>query len=173
MSNRLANLSLVLGGARSGKTAFAERLTECLGPTRCYIATAEARDAEMAERIALHQADRGNGWLTNEAPLNIAPALAAGPGAVMVDCLTMWLSNLMEAGRDIDAETDTFLEAVENGPQVICVSNEIGMGLVPETAIGRKFRDAQGRLNQRIAARAGRVAFVAAGLPIFLKGSAP
>jgi len=173
MPNDLPNLSLVLGGARSGKTAFAERLTEALDSTRTYLATAEARDDEMAERIALHRAVRGAGWQTREAPLDIASPLPDLRGAVLIDCLTLWLSNLMEAGRDIDAETQTFLTAIQTGPQVVCVSNEIGLGLVPDTPLGRRFRDAQGRLNQRIAASAGRVTFVAAGLPLYLKGSAP
>lgn len=163
---------LVLGGARSGKTRHALACAEALGPDRVMIATAEAGDAEMAERIARHRAERGPGWRTIEAPLDLADALAAaGPAdAILIDCLTLWLSNLMLAGRDPEAETATLIGALAKAPApVILVSNEVGMGLVPETPLGRSFRDAQGRLNQRIAAAAAAADFVAAGLPLALK----
>ncbi|MEO1274566.1 MAG: bifunctional adenosylcobinamide kinase/adenosylcobinamide-phosphate guanylyltransferase [Pseudomonadota bacterium] len=163
-------LTLILGGARSGKTALGLALTEAAAPRRLYIATAEALDAEMAARIARHKAERGPGWRTLEAPLDLASALDAAEGeAVLVDCLTLWLSNLMHAEVDLEAATTRMLGAVSG--EVVIVSNEVGLGLVPETALGRAFRDAQGRLNQRVAARADRVAFVAAGLPIWLKGA--
>lgn len=168
------SVSLILGGARSGKSARALALAEATAPTRRFIATAEAWDAEMAERIARHQEERGAGWSTIEAPLDLVAAIAAGrsPAAVcVVDCLTLWLSNLMHHGRDVAAETEALCAAIRAGAgPLILVSNEVGLGLVPETPLGRRFRDAQGRLNQRVAAVADRVEFVAAGLPIALKG---
>lgn len=169
----MAHVTLILGGARSGKSARAEALTT---PPRAYIATAEALDDEMAARIALHRADRGAGWTLAEAPLELAPAIGAQAvdgTSVLVDCLTLWLSNLLGAGRDPAPETDALIAALNAAPgRIILVSNEIGLGLVPETPVGRAFRDAQGRLNQRIAAIADRVEFVAAGLPMVLKDDA-
>lgn len=170
-----AGVVLVLGGARSGKSAYAERLAaeSGLGPT--YLATAEPRDAEMAARIAAHRARRGPAWRTVEEPEALEAALAreaAADRAVVVDCLTLWLSKLTEAGADVAARTEGLAAALAGLPGlVVLVSNEIGLGLVPETALGRQFRDAQGRLNQAVAAAADRVVFVAAGLPLFLKGS--
>ncbi|WP_239031893.1 bifunctional adenosylcobinamide kinase/adenosylcobinamide-phosphate guanylyltransferase [Paroceanicella profunda] len=143
------------------------------GLPRVYIATAQAFDGEMAARIAMHREDRGPDWETLEAPEALAATLAeVEPGrAVLVDCLTLWLSNLMLAGRDIAAGTEALLAVLAEVPgPVVLVSNELGMGLVPETALGRTFRDAQGRLNQQVAAAADRVVFVAAGLPLVLKG---
>ena len=165
---------LVLGGARSGKSARAQVLAEAGAARRVFIATAQAMDAEMAERIARHRADRGDGWETVEAPLDLVGALNAhmDEGAsCLVDCLTLWLSNLMHEERDVDVETASLCEALDHARgRVVLVSNEVGMGLVPQTPLGRRFRDAQGRLNQRIAAVCARVEFVAAGLPITLKG---
>jgi adenosylcobinamide kinase / adenosylcobinamide-phosphate guanylyltransferase len=165
--------ALVLGGARSGKSAMAERLVRETGLKRTYVATAQAFDAEMADRIARHRLDRGEGWETVEAPLDLGGALAAAnrPGsAVLVDCLTLWLSNVMLAGGDVEAETAALCARVaETAGPVALVSNEVGMGLVPDTALGRAFRDAQGRLNQRMAAVCDLVAFCAAGLPLWLK----
>lgn len=166
---------LVLGGARSGKTRHGLACAEALGSARVYIATAEAGDAEMAARIARHRAERGAGWSTLEAPLELADALAAvdGADAVLVDCLTLWLSNLMLAGRDAEAAGARLLAALAAAAvPVVLVSNEVGLGLVPETPLGRRFRDAQGLLNQRVAAAVGCVDFVAAGLPLRLKGPA-
>lgn len=164
---------LILGGARSGKTRRALTLAEEM-PSPVYIATAEARDMEMSERIAHHRAERGPRWRTVEEPLALAETIRreAGEGrGLLVDCLTLWLSNLMEHGRDLDAETTALKEAIAACPcRLILVSNEVGLGLVPETPLGRAFRDAQGRLNQAIAASADSVEFVAAGLPLRLKG---
>lgn len=142
-----------------------------------YIATAEAGDGEMASRIADHRARRGDRWHTVEALLGLSDAVvtaAANGRPVLIDCLTLWLSNVMHAGLDITEETARLLDAFDHadGP-VVCVSNEVGLGIVPETALGREFRDAAGRLNQRIAAQADRVDFVAAGLPITMKNVSP
>jgi adenosylcobinamide kinase/adenosylcobinamide-phosphate guanylyltransferase len=140
-----------------------------------YLATAEAGDAEMAERIAAHRARREGLWHTIEEPLRLEEALAAEAGegrAILVDCLTLWLSNLMHAGSDIDARTKALCQKLRRLPGLlVLVSNEVGLGLVPETELGRRFRDAQGRLNQAVAAPADRVIFMAAGLPLYLKGA--
>lgn len=169
-------VTLVLGGARSGKSRHAETLARALTPpggARVYVATAQALDAEMAARIAAHRDQRGSDWITVDAPLDLAMALRreSRPGqALLVDCLTLWLSNLMHARRDIEAETDALATALERPAcPVVLVSNEVGMGIVPENALARAFRDHQGRLNQRIAAIAAHVVFIAAGLPITLK----
>jgi len=135
------------------------------------IATAEALDEEMAARIARHRAERGDRWRTIEAPLALAEALAqVGPQeTAVVDCLTLWVSNLMHAGRDIGTQTDGLLAALR-GRDALLVANEVGLGIVPDNALARRFRDEAGRLNQRVAAVADRVAFLAAGLPLWLKG---
>jgi adenosylcobinamide kinase/adenosylcobinamide-phosphate guanylyltransferase len=166
------SLTFLLGGARSGKSAHAENLATALPAPWTYIATAQAYDDEMAERIAVHRARRGQGWRTVDAPLDLASTLRALPDGqpVLVDCLTLWLSNHMLAEHDLDALSEE-LEAslaAPRGPWFV-VSNEVGMGIVPDNALGRRFRDAQGRLNQRIAARADRVFFMVAGLPMQVK----
>ncbi|MEM9640494.1 MAG: bifunctional adenosylcobinamide kinase/adenosylcobinamide-phosphate guanylyltransferase [Pseudomonadota bacterium] len=166
-----AKITLILGGAKSGKTTRALALAEAAAPERIYIATAQAFDDEMAAKIAAHQRERGSGWQTIEAPLDLTTVVGQGHAAVLVDCLTLWLSNLMHHKHDLDLATEAFLGALSDAPgPMILVSNEVGMGLVPETSLGRRFRDAQGRLNQRVAAAADRVEFVAAGLPLVLKG---
>ena len=164
----MPEVTLILGGARSGKTARALALA---APPRAYVATAEPGDAEMAARIAAHQDERGADWDLIEAPLDLAAAIRGAAGrTLLIDCLTIWLSNLMAAGRDPAAETDALLAALaEAAAPVILVSNEIGLGLVPMEPLSRRFRDEQGRLNQRVAAAADRVEFVAAGLPLRLK----
>lgn len=165
--------TLVLGGARSGKSRFAERLARESGLARVYLATATAGDDEMRARIAHHRAQRGEDWRTVEEPLALVDALSreAGEGCVvLVDCLTLWLSNLMHASHDIEAEIKALAEWLRDTRHpVLLVSNEVGLGLVPETPLGRDFRDAQGRLNQAIAAVVPNVVFVAAGLPLWLK----
>jgi len=167
--------TLVLGGARSGKSAFAERLVAESGLDCVYLATAAAGDEEMRARIARHRADRGDRWRTVEEPLAITDALAreASPDrAIVVDCLTLWLSNLMHGDRDVAHETEQLVAALRAvASPVVLVSNEVGLGIVPDTPLGRRFRDAQGRLNQSVAAVVGNVVFMAAGLPLWLKRS--
>jgi adenosylcobinamide kinase / adenosylcobinamide-phosphate guanylyltransferase len=170
---RLPPLTMVLGGARSGKSRYAERLVEAAARSGTYCATAEAGDAEMAERIAAHRARRGPFWRTIEAPLALPSTItseAVADRPILVDCLTLWTSNLLLAGRRPEAEFDGLCGSLREaaGP-VVLVSNEVGMGLVPETPLGRRFRDVAGWLNQEIAALADRVVFVAAGLPLVLK----
>ena len=168
------SFTLVLGGARSGKSALAERLARDSGLQRVYIAAAQAHDDEMRARIATHREARAHdGWRTIEEPLDIAGVIAreSAPATVLlVDCLTLWLTNVMMSEHNIAATQSTLLATLSqaNGP-VIFVSNELGLGLVPETPLGRRFRDAQGRLNQAVAAAVPHVVFVAAGLPLVLK----
>jgi adenosylcobinamide kinase/adenosylcobinamide-phosphate guanylyltransferase len=166
---------LALGGARSGKSRYALALAEATAQERLYLATGSAGDEEMAARIARHKAERGAGWATLEEPLALCAALQANvrEGRVtLVDCLTFWLANIMFAGLDPAAETQRLCEAIAAlaGP-VVFVSNEVGAGLVPETKLGREFRDWQGRLNQDVAQVCDGVVFVAAGLPTLLKPS--
>jgi len=167
-------LTLVLGGARSGKSRHAESIVMKVTPPWIYVATAASGDDEMAARIAAHRARRSTDWRTVEAPRDLAGALAGiCDGAVLVDCLTLWLSNLMLADADIDAETARLETALASiGAPVVLVSNEVGSGIVPDNALARRFRDAQGRLNQRMAARADRVVLMVAGLPLVVKESA-
>ena len=166
--------TLVLGGAASGKSAYAEELTLRLPGTPVYIATAQAFDDEMTDKIAAHRQRRGGVWTTIEEPLELPTAITENGVAntvLLVDCLTLWLSNLMTAERDIAAETDTLVDAIR-GVQghIVLVSNELGLGLVPGDELSRRFRDLQGTLNQAVAAATDRVVFVAAGLPMTLKG---
>ena len=168
-----AVLTLVLGGARSGKSRYAESLIAVLPPPWAYVATAEAGDHEMAVRIRAHRARRGPSWRTIEAPRDLTAAFAACERMpVLVDCLTLWLSNLMLADAEINAEVGRLEEALAaTVAPVVLVANEVGSGIVPDHALGRKFRDLQGLLNQRIAARADRVVLMVAGLPLALKGA--
>jgi adenosylcobinamide kinase/adenosylcobinamide-phosphate guanylyltransferase len=169
-----ARTTLVLGGARSGKSRHAEAVITANPPPWFYVATAEPLDDEMAARIAEHRARRGSDWRSIEAPRDLAGALASIPAgvAVLVDCLTLWLSNLMLAGADIDAETERLDGVLARGSApIVLVSNEVGSGIVPDNALARRFRDAQGRLNQRMAARADHVVLMVAGLPLVVKGS--
>jgi adenosylcobinamide kinase / adenosylcobinamide-phosphate guanylyltransferase len=172
MSSAGAKLTLILGGARSGKSRYAESLVGALPPPWAYVATAQAGDEEMAARIAAHRARRGAGWRIFEAPEELVEALALCNGMpVLVDCLTLWLSNLMLAEADIEKETTRLEDALMTAvAPVVLVSNEVGAGIVPEHPLGRRFRDQQGILNQRIAARADRVVLMVAGLPLAVKG---
>lgn len=164
-------VTLVLGGARSGKSRHAESL--CAGE-RHYVATAQAFDDEMRARIAKHRLDRGGNWVTHEVAHSLSAALQGidAPGRViLVDCLTLWLSNLMLAGEDWDALSQGLASQLPTlKADVVLVSNEVGLGIVPENALARAFRDAQGIVNQRVAQAANKVVFVAAGLPMLLKG---
>lgn len=166
------SIVLILGGARSGKSRHAMRLAEERAENPVLIATAEAGDDEMRQRIARHRRERGAHWTTVEEPLELAAAIAArktGDVAV-VDCLTLWLSNLMREERDCEAEVERLLAAVRDSPgELILVSNEVGLGVVPATPLGRGFRDEQGRLNQRIAESVDEVILLVAGLPMTLK----
>jgi adenosyl cobinamide kinase/adenosyl cobinamide phosphate guanylyltransferase len=169
--SELAHITLVLGGARSGKSRHAEQLVTRAAAPWVYVATAQTFDDEMRARVAEHQARREPGWQTVNAPVDLADALAKAAGRpVLVDCLTIWLTNLMLGGHDIAVETNTLETALDkrDAPTVL-VSNEVGLGIVPDTPLGRAFRDAAGRLNQRIAARADRVLFMIAGLPLTIK----
>jgi adenosyl cobinamide kinase/adenosyl cobinamide phosphate guanylyltransferase len=165
-------LTLVLGGARSGKSSHAQSLARATPSPWVMIVTGEARDEEMAARIALHQATRGEGWIVIEAPIDLAGAIGQAPAEapVVIDCLTLWLSNLMLAGHDLDLAIiglETALRA-RTAPTIL-VANEVGLGIVPETPLGRAFRDRAGILNQRLAARAGQVVLMVAGLPLTVK----
>ncbi len=172
-AKQLNRTTLILGGARSGKSTYSEKLVLSTNLCPVYIATAQAHDDEMRARITEHQNRRGANWSLIEEPLALCEALtnhATPENAILVDCLTLWLSNLMMAGKNIDDEINSLASLIPDlaGP-VVFVSNEVGMGLVPETTIGRAFRDHQGRLNQRIAQVADSVSFIAAGYPLHLK----
>ena len=174
-TSRIRSL-FVLGGARSGKSAYALKIAEAYGFERLYLATAAPGDEEMAARIARHQADRGRGWMTLEEPLHVARALGAEarPGrAIVVDCLTLWLTNLMLAGRDPAPAVAGLADAIAAlaGPAIL-ISNEVGMGIVPDHKLGREFRDWQGRTNQEIARACDAAILVAAGFPLQLKPAA-
>lgn len=167
---------LVLGGARSGKSSYAESLVEASGRTQVYLATAGApRDGEMADRIARHVARRGDRWRTVDAPLELAAALrvASRPDtAILVDCATLWLANLLEAGRDPEPAVEILAGAIAGLPgPVVVVSNEVGHGIVPATALARSFRDHHGRMNQRLAAAMDHVVLMVAGRALVLPRS--
>ncbi len=177
MVKQIPNKILVLGGAASGKSAFAEGLLDGVTP-RVYIATYEvfegAFDNEMTDKIAQHKARRGTDWLTIESPRGLAKAIETAPqGAILVDCMTMWLANIMDADMDTDMnkEIAAFLHVFETSEKrLILVSNETGLGIVPDSPDVRRFRQSQGELNQALAARADCVIQVIAGLPLILKG---
>ncbi|MER8418228.1 bifunctional adenosylcobinamide kinase/adenosylcobinamide-phosphate guanylyltransferase [Mesorhizobium sp. M1329] len=173
MPDRAAGaLTLVIGGARPGKSAHAERLVTARPPPWSYIATAQAYDEEMRQRIALHRSRRGAGWTTIEAPLDLAGAVGALPDGqpALIDCLTLWLTNHMLAEHDVEAECRRLADVLSRprGPWFV-VSNEVGQGIVPDNALARRFRDAAGRLNQEVAAVAGTVLLMVAGLPLKVK----
>lgn len=167
----------VLGGARSGKSRYAQARAEAIAGRHIFVATAEAWDDEMRDRIARHRADRDARWTTVDAPYELPAAIAehSAPDAVLlVDCLTLWTSNLLLAGRDIDAASaDLCAAIVRFEGHILLVANEVGLGIVPDNALARTFRDAAGRLNQEVAATADEVVLIAAGLPLTLKASSP
>tara|TARA_R110002096_G_scaffold14582_4_gene50666 strand:- start:13369 stop:13884 length:516 start_codon:yes stop_codon:yes gene_type:complete len=167
MDQDFPKLTLILGGANSGKSVFAELLTRAAGLPKTYVATAQAFDDEMRDKIAAHRVDRGDDWDTIEAPMDIISAL--GDGVTLVDCLSMWLTNHMLA--EVDLDTSAFLAACD--APVICVSNEVGMGVIPDNILARQFLNLQGQLNQDIAAAADLVVLVTAGIPMVLKGRLP
>ena len=174
MDGGLPPITLILGGQRSGKSRLAETLIEDAAGGGLYLATAEARDGEMTDRIAAHRARRGPDWETVEEPLDILEQIvehAAPDRPILVDCLTLWLSNVMAAGRDPGRAVEDLAAGLEGlaGP-VVFVSNEVGLGVIPANALARAFADAAGIANQRLAQRADRVLFTAAGLPVVLKG---
>lgn len=173
---RLPKVTLVLGGAASGKSAFAEDLVLKSDLSPVYIATAQIFDTEMAAKVARHRDQRGSGWLTHEEPIAVASVLEAVQHGqcVLIDCATLWLTNIMLGKRDIAQDTIELIHALRdcNGPVVI-VSNEVGQGIVPDNALSRQFRNAQGTLNQTMATEADLVVAVMAGLPLVLKGQLP
>lgn len=172
----LPPLTLVIGGARSGKSRYAESLVLRSGRARVYIATAEAWDEEMRQRIQHHVQDRGEYWTTIEAPHDLTAALGrvTRDQVVLLDCATLWLTNRMLAEADLSVETTALRDAIRNCPApVVVVSNEVGWSIVPENALARAFRDAQGRLNQQLAMDADLAVAVMAGLPLALKGQLP
>ena len=167
------SVTLLLGGARSGKSRRAQMIAESIGGELVYLATAQAFDDEMIDRINRHRADRGTRWRTAECPIDLPGVLAAEAKAgtvLIIDCLTLWASNLMLSDHDSDAATDRLIAALAAAPcPVVIVSNEVGMGIVPDNALARRFRDIAGMLNQRVAAVASEVFLVVAGLPLKLK----
>ncbi|MEM7225299.1 MAG: bifunctional adenosylcobinamide kinase/adenosylcobinamide-phosphate guanylyltransferase [Pseudomonadota bacterium] len=171
MSAALPAVTLVLGGVRSGKSAYGEELALSQTGPCLYLATAEAGDQEMAARIARHKARRGARWRTVEEPLELVEALGrAEAGAVLVDCLTLWLANLLGAGRDPEQEGDKLAAALPGlAAPVIFVSNEVGLGVIPDNKLAREFVDRAGRLHQKLAREAQAVVFMVAGQPLHVK----
>jgi len=174
----MAGHVLILGGARSGKTSLAERLALRIGSSPAYLATAEALDDEMTERVAGHRRLRHARFATIEEPLEIADAIEGARldhDVILVDCLTLWISNLLGAGRDVAEAVEDLADVLEaiDTVRVILVSNEVGFGIVPENALARSFRDLAGWSHQRLAGVAGDVYLVAAGLPLVMKGVPP
>lgn len=169
----MAAITLFIGGARSGKSRLAQAAAEALPGRLVYLATAQALDAEMADRIDRHRADRGPRWQTVDCPVDLAGTLAreaTGDAVILIDCLTLWLSNLLCGDHEIDVASAALDVALASVTQpVFLVSNEVGLGIVPDNALARSFRDHAGRLNQRIASAAGTVFFVTAGLMHRLK----
>jgi adenosylcobinamide kinase/adenosylcobinamide-phosphate guanylyltransferase len=169
-----AAVTLILGGAASGKSAFAETLCVSSGKPKAYWATSQVLDDEMREKVDKHLKQRGAGWQTFEEPFDAATVLGglSADQICLVDCATMWLTNHLLAENDLEAETQSLLGAIDRcAAEVVIVTNETGLGIVPENALARRFREAQGRLNIALAARADRVIHVTAGLPLVLKGA--
>ncbi|MEM7088499.1 MAG: bifunctional adenosylcobinamide kinase/adenosylcobinamide-phosphate guanylyltransferase [Pseudomonadota bacterium] len=169
-----ADLTFVLGGAASGKSAFAEQLVVSSGKNRVYIATSQVFDEEMRVKVDRHVSQRGAGWQTIETPFDLHPVLAdlSAQQICLIDCATMWLTNHMLAEHDLDrAQSDLLSALISCAARVVIVSNEVGQGIVPDNTLGRQFREAQGRLNIALAARADLVVQVVAGLPVVVKGT--
>lgn len=174
MSTSTAKQILILGGTRSGKSRFAEQLALQETTARTYIATAQPIDAEMETRIQAHTQRRGTEWNTIEAPLALAEAIAQHSqpqGFLLVDCLTLWLSNLLLQNLDLEEAVSKLLQSIQQAQgTLVLVGNEVGMGIVPETPLGRRFRDEAGILNQKVAGLCAEVFFVCAGIPLQIKG---
>lgn len=169
---------LILGGARSGKSALAERIATGLGRTPAYLATAEALDAEMEERVAAHQLQRQGRFTTYEEPLDLPGAILSARSRhdfILVDCLTLWITNLLGAGDNVTAAVDDLISVLETttDAQIVLVSNEVGLGIVPDNPLARTFRDLTGATHQRAATVCAHVYLVAAGIPMALKGKLP
>jgi adenosylcobinamide kinase/adenosylcobinamide-phosphate guanylyltransferase len=168
-----ARVTLVLGGARSGKSRHAQAIAEAAGDALVFVATAQALDDEMHDRVTRHRADRDARWRTVEAPLALAETIAAEgtrDAVLLIDCLTLWASNLLLGDVDATAALDSLDAALrDTDARVVLVANEVGLGIVPDNALARRFRDLAGTINQRVAARADRVLFIAAALPLVLK----
>lgn len=166
---------LILGGVRSGKSRFAQELAEQSGRNKVFLATGEPRDDEMTERIALHRRNRGDGWMTVETPLELPTAIRerGEDEAVIVDCLTLWLTNILLAERDVRHAVAELEGAIREARcALVLVSNEVGMGIVPESALGRQFRDWQGKVNQAAAMTCDGAVFMVSGCPLLLKPAA-
>jgi adenosylcobinamide kinase / adenosylcobinamide-phosphate guanylyltransferase len=165
---------LILGGARSGKSRMAEDLGRAWSGPRIYLASGEAGDEEMQDRIALHRQGRGDSWVTVEEPVAVLERLRVLSDAgtfILFDCVTLWLSNLIHRSLDVRTAVDELADALPGLPgRIVIVSNEVGLGIVPDNALARHFRDEAGRANQKLAEACGEVIFVAAGLPVKLKG---
>lgn len=177
--SRKGRVVLVLGGVRSGKSTYAQRLAEHWWARPLYLATAEALDAEMVARVTLHKQKRGERWSCVEETLEVAGIIRKNTPShdgILIDCITLWLSNVLlkEGESAIQARKESLLDALRTtAGDVILVSNEVGMGVVPDSELGRRFRDLQGWMNQDLAAVADTVVFVIAGLPLVLKGTLP
>ncbi len=172
----LPHLTFILGGATSGKSAFAESLVFADGAARVYVATAQIWDDEMRAKVDRHHTMRGPDWITHETPFHVQDALSLvkADQVVLLDCATMWLSNHLLAENNLESETETLLQALNDCKgRVVVVSNEVGMGIVPDNALARQFREEQGRLNQHLATASDLAVFVVAGLPQVLKGHLP
>lgn len=170
----MTELHLILGGAKSGKSFYAEKVVSSLPPPYIYIATAEALDEEMAERVMNHKKRRGKNWVTYEEPLKLVEllrSLSPATSPILVDCLTLWLSNLLIAGGDVEKEVEELCRLVrsENFPLLVMVSNEVGLGIVPSNELSRKFRDLSGWTHQKIATVCTHVTWMVAGIPIAIK----
>lgn len=166
-------VNFIVGGAASGKSSFAEKLTRATQKPKIYIATLQPFDTEMTDKVSQHRSDRGTDWTTIEAHLDIAGAVASAPQdhIILLDCVTLWLTNVILAEMDVDVAIDSLLQTVAGAPcDMVIVSNEVGMGIVPDNALSRKFRNAQGKVNRLLAEQADTVLTVIAGLPLALKG---